>query len=90
MKNPFSFLLPSCTMGGRGDGFMAKDIPATIKAARLRAHMTQQELGEKMGYEGEYANVSVRRWETGKCPVPLEKMRALVAALDLTFDDIIP
>lgn len=90
MKNPFSFLLSSCTMGERGDGFMAKDIPATIKAARLRAHMTQQELGEKMGYEGESANATVRKWETGKTPVPVIKMRALVAALDLTFDDIIP
>ena len=42
-----------------------KDIPAIIKAARVRTGMTQQELGEKMGYEGLTAQVSVRRWESG-------------------------
>lgn len=67
-----------------------KDIPAIIKAARLRAGMTQQELGEKMGYEGLTAQVSVRRWESGSRPVPLEKIRALAAALNLTLDDLIP
>ena len=67
-----------------------KDIPAIIKAARVRTGMTQQELGEKMGYEGLTAQVSVRRWESGRRPVPLEKIRALAAALNLTLDDLIP
>ena len=67
-----------------------KNIPDIIKAARLRAGMTQQELGEKMGYEGLTAQVSVRRWESGARPVPLEKIRALAAALSLTLDDLIP
>ena len=67
-----------------------RDIPATIKAARIRAGMTQQELGEKMGYEGVTAQVSVRRWESGLRPVPLERIRALAAALNLTLDDLIP
>ena len=67
-----------------------RNIPDTIKAARIRAGMTQQELGEKMGYEGSTAQVSVRRWEAGSRPVPLEKVRALAAALGLTLDDLIP
>ena len=67
-----------------------KDIPATIKAARIRAGMTQQELGEKMGYEGVTAQVSIRRWESGSRPVPIERIRALAAALNLTLDDLIP
>jgi len=67
-----------------------KDIPATIKAARLRANMTQQELGEKLGYSGNSAQVAVRQWELGRRPVPLEKIRALAAALSLTLDDLIP
>ena len=67
-----------------------KNIPDTIRAARMRAGMTQQELGEKLGYEGETAQVSVRRWETGKAPVPIVKIRALAAALNLTLDDLIP
>lgn len=67
-----------------------KDIPATIKAARLRCGYTQQELGEKMGYEGESAIVTARRWENGTRPVPIEKIRPLAAALNLTLDDLIP
>ena len=67
-----------------------KNIPDTIRAARMNAGMTQQELGEKLGYEGLTAQVSVRRWESGRRPVPLEKIRALAAALNLTLDDLIP
>lgn len=67
-----------------------KNIPDTIRAARMRAGMTQQELGEKMGYEGASAPVAVRQWESGRRPVPLEKIRALAAALNLTLDDLIP
>lgn len=67
-----------------------KDIPAIIKAARIRCGYTQQELGEKLGYEGESAQVTVRRWETGKILVPVTKVRPLAAALNLTLDDLIP
>jgi transcriptional regulator with XRE-family HTH domain len=67
-----------------------KDIPAIIKAARIKCGYTQQELGEKLEYTGETAQVSVRRWETGKAPVPLVKIRALAAALNLTVDDLVP
>lgn len=67
-----------------------KDIPAIIKAARLRAGMTQQELGEHLGYTGASAPVAVRQWESGRRPVPIEKIRALAAALNLTLDDLIP
>ena len=67
-----------------------KNIPDTIKAARLRAGYSQKELGEKMGYEGRSAEVTVQRWESGARPVPLEKIRALAAALNLTLDDLIP
>ena len=67
-----------------------KDIPAIIKAARIRAGLTQRELGEKLGYENGVARVTVARWETGARPVPDDRKRALITALDLTFDDIIP
>lgn len=67
-----------------------KDIPAIIKAARQAKGLTQQQLGEMLGYTGEYAQVSVRRWESGRRPVPLEKIRPLAAALNLTLDDLIP
>lgn len=67
-----------------------KDIPGIIRDARRRADITQQELGEKLGYTGESAQVSVRRWETGKAPIPLAKIRPLAKALNLTLDDLIP
>lgn len=67
-----------------------KDIPAAIKAARIRCSYTQRELGEKMGYAGKSAEVTVARWESGTRPVPLEKIRPLAAALGLTLDDLIP
>lgn len=67
-----------------------KDIPTIIKAARIKCGYTQQELGEKLGYEGGTANSAVRRWESGLRPVPLEKIRALAAALNLTVDDLVP
>lgn len=69
---------------------MTKDIPAIIKAARLRCGYTQQELGEKLGYKGRSAEVTVQRWESGSRPVPLDKIRPLAAALNLTLDDLIP
>lgn len=68
-----------------------KDIPAIIKAARIRAGLTQQELALKCGYDADKDNsVMVRQWESGRRPVPDDRKRALVTALDLTFDDIIP
>lgn len=67
-----------------------KDIPAIIKAARIRAGLTQQELGEKLGYSSDSAGVMIRAMESGRRPVPDDRKRALVTALDLTFDDIIP
>ena len=69
---------------------MTKDIPAIIKAARLRCGYTQQELGEKLGYSGESANATMRKWHSGKTPVLLVKIRPLAAALNLTLDDLIP
>lgn len=67
-----------------------KDIPAIIKAARIRADYTQRTLGEKLGYEGRSGESTVQRWENGTRPVPIEKIRDLAAALNLTLDDLIP
>ena len=67
-----------------------KNIPDIIKAARVQAGFAQKELGEKLGYEGRSAEVTVQRWESGARPVPLDKIRPLAAALNLTLDDLIP
>lgn len=65
-------------------------IPEKIKTARLMVGLTQQQLGEKCGYEGETAQVSVRRWEGGTRPVPIEKLRTVAKLLNLTLDDLVP
>ena len=68
-----------------------KDKPAIIKAARIRCGYTQKELGLKVGYseENDIARL-VRQWENGTRPVPIDKIRPLAAALNLTLDDLIP
>lgn len=65
-------------------------IPEKIKQARLDAGLTQQKLGELCGYEGETAQVSVRRWEAGTRPVPIDKLRIVAKTLNLTLEDLIP
>ena len=67
-----------------------KDIPAIIKAARIKCGYTQQELGEKLEYARKSAEVTVARWESGTRPVPLEKIRPLATALNLTVDNLVP
>ena len=61
-----------------------------IRAARIKCGYTQQELGEKLGYEDRSALVSVQNWERGIRPVPLDKMRSLSLVLNLSLDDLIP
>lgn len=65
-------------------------IPETIKTARLKARLTQQALGEALGYEGTSADSTVRRWESGSRPVPLEKIRKLAEVLQIPLDTLIP
>ena len=65
-------------------------IPEKIKAARLMVGLTQQQFGEKCGYEGETAQVTVRRWESGRLDIPTRKLRAVAKLLNLTLDDLVP
>ena len=68
-----------------------KDIPAVIKAARIKCGYTQKELALKCGYtEDNDCGTLIRRWENGTRPVPIDKIRPLAAALNLTLDDLIP
>ena len=65
-------------------------IPEKIKSARLQAGLTQQQLGEAAGYVGETAQVTVRRWESGRLDVPVRKLRAVSKLLKLPLEDLIP
>ena len=64
-------------------------IPEKIKTARLMVGLTQQQLGERCGYE-KNAQSTVGRWESGTRPVPTEKLRIVAKTLNLTLDDLIP
>lgn len=67
-----------------------ENIPAFIKATRRARGLTQRALGEACGYTGASAERVVQLWEYGKQPVPMERMRALAAALDIPVDLLIP
>lgn len=61
-----------------------------IRECRIAAGLTQKQLGEACGYTGESAEVSVRKWESDKTPVPLDRLRRLAAALNVSLDSLIP
>lgn len=61
-----------------------------IRDCRIAAGMTQQQLGEACGYTGESAGATVRKWETEKNPVPLDRLRRLAAALNVSIDSLVP
>ena len=61
-----------------------------IKSCRIKAGLSQQKLGELLGYTGRSALVTVQRWESNTRPVPIEKLRALAKALNIPLDSLIP
>lgn len=65
-------------------------VPQRIQSARARSGMTQQELGEAMGYKGESGRVTVARWEAGTRPVPMDKLAGLADRLHLEIKELLP
>ena len=61
-----------------------------IRECRIKAGLTQQQLGEMCGYTGRSAMNTVQKWEYNKQPVPLEKLRVLAQALNISLDSLIP
>lgn len=61
-----------------------------IRECRIAAGLTQKQLGEACGYTGESASATIRKWETEKNPVPLDRLRRLAAALNVSLDSLIP
>ena len=54
-----------------------------VKTARLALGLTQQQLGEQLGYTGENAQRYVYDWEAGRRKVPRDKVKALADLLNL-------
>lgn len=61
-----------------------------LKAFRLKKGVTQQALGEALGYQGESAQITVLRWERGTRPIPIKHFRKLARLLDIPVDKLVP
>lgn len=65
-------------------------LAAQLRAARIAAGLTQRQLGEMCGYAGNSAERTVQHWESGRSMPPLDKLRALADALNVSLDYLIP
>ena len=54
-----------------------------IKAARIALGLTQQQLGERIGYTGRTAELTIQAIESGRRKVPRDKVKALANPLNL-------
>lgn len=61
-----------------------------IKPARQKLGLTQKQLGLLCGYPESSAERTVQHWEHDRQNPPLEKIRALAAALKIPLDQLIP
>lgn len=66
------------------------DVPSRIRSARASIGMTQQGLGEALDYSGDFARVTVARWEAGTRPVPMDKIKLLAELLGINPLDLLP
>jgi transcriptional regulator with XRE-family HTH domain len=59
------------------------DTPAMIRAARIALGLTQQQLGERIGYTGRTAELTVQAIESGRRKAPRDKVKELSELLRL-------
>ena len=59
------------------------DQSALIRSARIALGLTQQQLGERIGYTGRTAELTVQAIESGRRKVPRDKVKALSDLLRL-------
>jgi transcriptional regulator with XRE-family HTH domain len=59
------------------------DTPALVRTARMALGLTQQQLGEQLGYTGRTAELMVQSIESGRRKVPRDKIKALADLLHL-------
>lgn len=57
-----------------------------IRIRRQELHLTQRDLGLALGYTDRSAGTVIQNWEHGRSPVPIDKLRALAAALKIPLD----
>ena len=59
------------------------DTPALIRSARTTLGLTQQQLGEQLGYTGRTAELTIQAIESGRRKAPRDKVKALSDLLRL-------
>ena len=57
-----------------------------IRIRRQELGLTLRQIGQLCEYEGRSAESIPQKWETGYQPVPVDKLRALAAALRVPLD----
>lgn len=62
-----------------------ENIGSTIREARIKAGLTQKELGVACGCNDFCAQETVSRWERGCQPVPRKKMVIVAQLLDIPY-----
>ena len=59
------------------------DTAALIRSARITLGLTQQQLGEQLGYTGRNAELMIQSIESGRRKVPRDKVQKLAELLNL-------
>ena len=54
-----------------------------IKAARIAMGLTQQQLGERIGYTGRTAELTIQAIESGRRKAPRDKVKVLAELLSI-------
>ena len=57
--------------------------PALIRTARIALGLTQQQLGERIGYTGRTAELTIQAIESGRRKAPRDKVQKLAELLNL-------
>lgn len=63
---------------------------ANIRYYREVSKMSQEQLGHKSGYNTETARSAVSKVESGKYDIPVSRLIAISAALNVGLEDLIP
>jgi transcriptional regulator with XRE-family HTH domain len=61
-----------------------------LRQARINKRLTQQKLGEMLGYKGRTGESLVQHWEADRREIPLKHIRKLSEILEIPLERFIP
>lgn len=65
------------------------DTPTLIRSARAALGLTQQQLGERIGYTGRTAELTVQAIESGRRKVPRDKLQKLAELIRVPIEKLL-